>query len=73
MNKKRMYGRRWLVGACCMAGTLCQFGGCDITEITTTVTVDGRQLLAGAIRSAVLAPLDAAITQAINEIFDVGQ
>lgn len=62
-----------MLGGCCAAGMLFQLAGCDISQITTTVTVDGRQLLAGAIRNAVLAPLDAAITQAINDAFDVGE
>lgn len=55
------------LGAILTAGTVCQFGGCDIGEITTTSTVDGRQLLISLVRGAILAPLDAFITSTIND------
>jgi hypothetical protein len=67
-----MLQRRCLVGFCAV-GFVCQFAGCDLTQITTTVTVDGRQLISGAIRDAILTPLDTAITEAVNDLFGVNQ
>ena len=69
---KRMLQRQCLAGFCA-AGFVCQFGGCDLTQITTTVTVDGRELISGAIRNAILTPLDAAITEVVNDILGVDQ
>lgn len=45
-------------------------GGCDLGTITTTstTTLDGRQVIADLIRSAILTPLDAAITHAIEDL-----
>ncbi len=68
---KRMLQRRCLAGFCA-AGFVCQFGGCDLTQITTTVTLDTRELISGAVRNAILLPLDALITQAINDAFGTG-
>ncbi len=60
--------RKW--AAVSAVGMVCQFGGCDIGEITTTVTLSGRDLLINVVRGAILAPLDAFVTQAINDAFD---
>ncbi len=51
------------------AGVLLQFGGCDLGQITTTVTLDARDLLINAVRGAVLTPLDQFITDRINAAF----
>ncbi len=69
---KRMLQRQCLAGFCA-AGFLCQFGSCELGQITTTVTVDGRELISGAIRNAILTPLDAAITEFVNEVLGTNQ
>ena len=46
------------------------FGGCQIDQITTTSTLDGREVLISLIRSAILSPIDTAITEGVNELFD---
>ena len=48
----------------------CPFGGCKIDQITTTSTLDGREVMISLIRGAILSPIDAAITQGVNELFD---
>lgn len=68
LSKHMLRARRW--AALCAAGMVCQFGGCDIGEITTTVTLSGRDLVISVVRGAILTPLDAFITQAINDAFD---
>lgn len=68
LSKHMLRTRRW--AALSAAGLVCQFGGCDIGEITTTVTLSGRDLVINVVRGAILAPLDAFITQAINDAFD---
>jgi hypothetical protein len=50
-------------------GVLCQFGGCNIGEVTTTTTMDGRQVLISLVRGAILTPIDAWITNGINNLF----
>ena len=51
-------------------GTLFQFGGCQLGEVTATTTLDGREVIINLIRSAVLTPLDAYITAQVNNLFD---
>ena len=46
------------------------FGGCQIDQITTTTTLDGREVMISLIRGAVLSPIDAWITQGVNDLFD---
>ena len=53
----------------CGLGTLCQFGGCDLGTITTTQTLDGRDAIIQLFRGAILTPLDALITQTVNDAF----
>jgi len=57
-------------GLLCSTGILCQFGGCDIGAITTSTTLDGRAAIIQLVRGAILTPLDAFITNAVNEAFD---
>lgn len=45
----------------------CQFD--DITA-TSTVTLSGREVVINMIRGVVLTPIDAFITQSVNELFD---
>ena len=58
------------MGVFCTAGVLFQVGSCDFGEITTTTTLDGRELVLTLVRSAVLTPIDQLITAAVNELFD---
>ena len=58
------------LGLLCGLGVLCQFGGCDLGAITTTQTLDGRDAIIQLMRGAILAPIDAFITEAVNEAFD---
>ena len=61
--------RKRFVSSLWTAGVLFQFGGCDLGPITTTVTIDARDLLINAVRSAVLTPIDQFITDRINAAF----
>lgn len=54
----------------CGLGTVCQFGGCELGTITTSMTLDGRDAIIQLVRGAILTPIDAFITGAINEAFD---
>ena len=51
-------------------GTLLQFGGCQLGEVTATTTLDGREVIINLIRSAILTPLDAYITAQVNNLFE---
>ncbi len=61
--------RTKFAGMLCSMGILCQFGGCDIGEITTSQTLDGRSAIIQLIRGAVLAPIDAWITSTVTNAF----
>lgn len=61
---------RW--GALAGVGLVAQFGGCDLGTITTTTTVDARDAIVQLIRGALLTPIDAFITNAVNEVFGDG-
>jgi len=52
------------------AGMVLQFPGCNIGEITASTTIDGRTAIISLLRGALLDPIDAALTNAINEAFD---
>ena len=58
------------VGILCGLGVLCQFGGCELGTVTTSMTLDGRDAIIQLIRGAILTPIDAFITDAVNEAFD---
>ena len=64
--------RRKAVALLCTMGFVCQLGSCDLGQITTTstVTLDGRQVIIDLIRGAILTPLDQFITDTINDAFD---
>ncbi len=58
-----------LVGA---AGFLCQLGHCDFGAITTTstVTLDGGELIASLVRGAIITPLDQWLTAPVTNAFE---
>jgi hypothetical protein len=60
------------LGMIASMGTLCQFGGCELGTITTTttMTIDARDVIIQIARGAILTPIDAFITNAVNEVFD---
>ncbi|GMU80248.1 MAG: hypothetical protein IT450_06040 [Phycisphaerales bacterium] len=45
-------------------------GSCDFTEFTTTVTLDSRQVVEFLVRGAILTPIEEAINQGIDYVFD---
>ena len=61
--------RLMLVGA---TGFLCQLGSCDFGSITTTstVTLDGGELIASLVRSAIITPLDQWLTDTVSGAFE---
>lgn len=69
MGLLRLALRKRLLSSLWTAGVLVQFGGCDLGQITTTVTLDARDLLINVVRGAVLTPLDQFITDRINAAF----
>ena len=73
MKNRRPVGMIKRLMAILSVGTLLfgwPFSSCRIDEITTTSTVDGREVLVSLIRGAILSPIDAAITEGVNELFD---
>ncbi len=72
MNKLNRIVRSKTIALICSAGFMFQAGGCSFGEITTTTTLDGRELLVSLIRGAILTPLDALITDTINDAFADG-
>jgi hypothetical protein len=52
------------------AGTTFQFGGCNIADVTIPTTLAGRDLLITLVRGAILTPIDAFVTNAINNAFN---
>lgn len=68
MHRSRFHAR--VLGTALGAGMACQLGGCELGAVTTSVTLDGRELLVSVIRGALLQPLDAFVTGAINNLFD---
>jgi len=47
-------------------------GSCQFDQITatSTVTLDGREVIMNLIRGAILTPIDTFITDSVNELFD---
>jgi hypothetical protein len=64
-----MRKRAKALGLLCGLGTLCQLGGCDLGTITTSMTLDGRAAIIQLVRGAILTPIDAFITETINNAF----
>ncbi|HMQ16678.1 MAG TPA: hypothetical protein PKC49_11960 [Phycisphaerae bacterium] len=46
------------------------FSGCNFGEFTSTVTLDGRQVVTYLVRSAILTPIQTAIDGGIDYLFD---
>ncbi len=51
-------------------GVVCQLGSCELGTITTSMTLDGRDAIIQLVRGAILTPIDAFITEAVNDAFD---
>ena len=52
-------------------GTLfAAFGGCQFDQIPVASTVDSREVIVGLIRGALIDPIDAFITNGVNDFFD---
>lgn len=51
------------------AGMMFQLGSCDFGDVGASVTLDGRELVISLIRGAILNPIDAFITEAVNDAF----
>jgi len=70
---RRLSGLKKL-GVASAMGTTCIFslGGCELDEFTTTTTttLDGREIVLYLVRSAILTPIDDAITNAVDAFFD---
>lgn len=69
MRNCRMSARAKSAGLLVGAGLAFQFSGCDIGTITTTTTLDARDAIVQIVRGAILTPLDALITAAVNDAF----
>ncbi len=70
MRSRANRARAKSVGLICGLGALCQFGGCELGTVTTSMTLDGRDAIIQLIRGAILTPIDAFITDAVNEALD---
>lgn len=71
MRNKQIMRRARRLSAVLAAGTMFQLGGCNLGEITVTQTINGADLILSLVRGAILQPIDAFITDAINEAFGV--
>lgn len=62
--------RRW--AAVSMLGSTFAVGGCELGEFTSTstVTLDGREVVSFLVRSWVLTPIENAVTTGIEKLFD---
>ena len=67
MRSRKMSVRAKSAGLLCTIGPLFQFGGCDLGTINTTTTLDGRDAIIQLLRGAILTPIDAFITAAVNQ------
>lgn len=52
------------------AGMLLQIGSCQLGDVTTTSTVAGRDLLLQFLRAFLIAPIDAALVNAVDGVVD---
>ena len=57
------------LGALGAGAILFQLGGCDFGQITTTTTLDGRELVISLIQGAILNPIESYITDTVNNAF----
>ena len=70
MNRIRRSLRHRVLAAGLGLGTACQFGGCDLGEITVTNTVSTEDFIISTIRGLILTPIDNFVTNAIENAFD---
>ena len=70
MRLLRPRKHRQVLSLICASGCLFQLVGCEFGEITTTTTLNGRDLVISLIRGAILTPIDQYITDAVDEFFD---
>lgn len=56
-------------GTIATCGMAFQFGGCDFGTVSTSVTLNGADLIVTLIRAAILTPIDNAITDFVNDAF----
>jgi len=66
-----MIARARCASAILAAGTVCQLGSCNFGEITVTQTINGADLVVSLVRGAVLDPIDAYVTDLVNQAFGV--
>ncbi|MEK6675273.1 MAG: hypothetical protein AABZ47_06410 [Planctomycetota bacterium] len=66
-GKKMMRTRVRAAGLAMIAGTLFQFGGCNLGQITTTSTLDGRDAIIQILRALIITPIDTLLSNAINQ------
>ncbi len=71
MSKRRLVAklRHRTLGTLGAGAMLFQLGGCEFGEITTTTTLDGRELVISLIQGAILDPIGAFITDSVNDAF----
>ena len=55
------------------AGTVFQLGGCDFGQITVSQSINANDLVISVIRGAILNPIDAFLTQAVNDALGVSE
>ncbi len=71
MKRNTIHRMRSRTAKMLVAGAvLTQAGSCNFGEVSTSVTLSGQELIITLIRSAILSPIDAYVTNAVNEIFD---
>lgn len=72
MKVLRRIIQRKALAALCSAGMLLQFGSCNLADITTTTTatLDGRTVILNLLRSVIIAPIDAFLVQAVDELIN---
>lgn len=61
---------RRTMAALLSASVVFQFGGCELGEVTTTVTLDSEDLVISIIHDLIIDPLEQALTDAVTNAFD---
>ncbi len=69
---KRLTGWRRMLAASTMGSTCFALGACNFGEFesTSTVTLDGREVVQFLVRSAILTPIQDAIDTGVDALFD---
>ncbi len=73
MNGKRRLSSVRRAAALWAAGAVFQVGGCDFGQITVSQTINANDLVISVIRGAILDPIDAFVTDAVNEALGANQ